>query len=114
MASNSDISSNQIQNNLSSSPFSPSMDFSSLAKILNFNVPIKLDKSRYIYWRTQILPAIHALDLEDFISYSKSPPKKMIDVQVTNENGEVILEQQVNKEYTLWKKSDQILLFRLI
>ncbi|KAL5856397.1 hypothetical protein ACOSQ3_003855 [Xanthoceras sorbifolium] len=50
------------------------MDFSSLAKTLHFNLPIKLDESNYIYWKTQILPAINALDLESFIDETKTPP----------------------------------------
>ncbi|KAL5789768.1 hypothetical protein ACOSQ2_004656 [Xanthoceras sorbifolium] len=35
-----------------------SPDFSSLAKTLNSNLPLKLDKTNYIYWKTQVMPAI--------------------------------------------------------
>ncbi|KAL5753587.1 hypothetical protein ACOSP7_021807 [Xanthoceras sorbifolium] len=53
---------------------SSSMDFGSLAKTLHFNLPIKLDENNYIYWKTQILPAVNALDLENFIDETKVPP----------------------------------------
>ncbi|KAL5774750.1 hypothetical protein ACOSP7_012307 [Xanthoceras sorbifolium] len=75
-----------------------SMDFGSLAKTLHFNLPIKLDESNYIYWKTQILPAVNALDLESFIDETAVPPSQFIAVQVSNGNG----------------GSDQILLFWLI
>ncbi|KAL5797917.1 hypothetical protein ACOSQ2_002737 [Xanthoceras sorbifolium] len=79
---------------------SSTMDFSSLAKTLHFNLTIKLDEDNYIYWKTQILRAINALDLEEYIDNSKHPPPQ--------------IEQQPNKEHQRWKKSDQILLFWLI
>ena len=111
MTSSTTDSSNLHQNQEISSSPSFGMDFPNLAKTLNFNVPIKLDKNNFIYWKTQILPAIHALDLEGFISGSKTLLSKTIDVQVTNEGGQVITKQQENKEYISWKKSDQMLLF---
>ncbi|KAL5812488.1 hypothetical protein ACOSQ3_027438 [Xanthoceras sorbifolium] len=89
-------SSNTYQQTLAQqSQQSPTMDFGSLAKTLHFNLPIKLDEDNYIYWKTQIVPA--------FIS-----------IQIPDENGRVRIEQQPNKEYQRWKKSDQILLFWLI
>ncbi|KAL5825256.1 hypothetical protein ACOSQ3_021319 [Xanthoceras sorbifolium] len=91
-----------------------SMDFGSLAKTLHFNLPIKLDESNYIYWKTQILPAVNALDVESFINETTVPPSQFIAVQVSNGNGGVRIEQQLNPEYQKWKKSDQILLFWLI
>ncbi|KAL5778756.1 hypothetical protein ACOSQ2_009493 [Xanthoceras sorbifolium] len=48
-----------------------STDYSTLAKTLKSNMPIKLDKTNYIYWKTQVMPAVRALDLEDYI-YSSS------------------------------------------
>ncbi|KAL5848586.1 hypothetical protein ACOSQ4_006599 [Xanthoceras sorbifolium] len=63
---------------------------------------------------TNILLAIHALELENFIDPMKKPYEKFIDVQLTNDNGETRTEQRLNKHYQYWKKSDQILLFWLI
>ncbi|KAL5768050.1 hypothetical protein ACOSQ2_014833 [Xanthoceras sorbifolium] len=90
------------------------MDFSSLAKTLHFNLPIKLDESNYIYWKTQILPAINALDFESFIDKTKTPPSQFVTVQVSDESGGIRVEHHLNPEYQKWKKSDQILLFWLI
>ncbi|KAL5790215.1 hypothetical protein ACOSQ2_005103 [Xanthoceras sorbifolium] len=87
---------------------SSSMDFCSLAKTLHFNLPIKLDESNYIYWKTQIIPAVNALDFKNFIDETKTPPSQFITVQVSNGNGGVRVEQQLNPEYQKWKKSDQI------
>ncbi|KAL5780818.1 hypothetical protein ACOSQ2_011555 [Xanthoceras sorbifolium] len=93
---------------------SSTMDFSSLAKTLHFNLSIKLDEDNYIYWKTQILPAINALNLEEYIDSSKHPLPQFINVQIPNETGGGRIEQQPNKEYQRWKKSDQILLCWLI
>ncbi|KAL5813122.1 hypothetical protein ACOSQ3_028072 [Xanthoceras sorbifolium] len=79
------------------------MDFSSLAKTLHFNLPIKLDESNYIYWKTQILPAINALDLESFIDETKTPPSQFVTVQVSDESGGIRVEQHLNPEFQKWK-----------
>ncbi|KAL5861380.1 hypothetical protein ACOSQ4_002676 [Xanthoceras sorbifolium] len=112
MASSSSNTCQQTQSQQSQQ--SSTMDFGSLAKTLHFNLPIKLDEDNYIYWKTQILPAVNALDLEEYIDSSKHPPSQFISVQVTDESGNVRLELQPNKEYQKWKKSDQIMLFWLI
>ncbi|KAL5790897.1 hypothetical protein ACOSQ2_005785 [Xanthoceras sorbifolium] len=74
----SSSSTSQINNNLPATM--NQIDYSSLAKTLNSNVPIKLDKSNYIYWKTQVMPAIRALDLEDYISGSAVIPEPYIDI----------------------------------
>ncbi|KAL5845953.1 hypothetical protein ACOSQ3_009477 [Xanthoceras sorbifolium] len=51
------------------------IDYSSLVKTLNSNIPMKLDKTNYIYWKTQVMPAIRALDLKDYISSSSVVPE---------------------------------------
>ncbi|KAL5846290.1 hypothetical protein ACOSQ3_009814 [Xanthoceras sorbifolium] len=72
MASSSSNTCQQTQTQQSQQ--SSTMDFSSLAKTLHFNLPIKLDKDNYIYWKIQILSAVNALDLEEYIDSSKHPP----------------------------------------
>ncbi|KAL5854638.1 hypothetical protein ACOSQ4_004440 [Xanthoceras sorbifolium] len=69
-----------------------SIDYSSLAKTLNSNLPLKLDKTNYIYWKTQVLPAIRALDLEDYISSSALVPQQLIEVQTHNKEGGVLIQ----------------------
>ena len=80
---------NHSRNN--SSATTKSMDFSSLAKTLSLNLTLKLDHSNYIYWRTQVLTAIEALDLEGVINGTKQPPPKILSVQSSD-----VVEQQEN------------------
>ncbi|KAL5854653.1 hypothetical protein ACOSQ4_004455 [Xanthoceras sorbifolium] len=91
-----------------------SPDFSSLAKTLNSNLPLKLDKTNYIYWKTQVMPAIRALDLEDYISPSVSAPPKLIEVLSHDEQGSSTIKHQINPAFAVWKKADQILLCWLL
>ncbi|KAK1581862.1 hypothetical protein Q3G72_009741 [Acer saccharum] len=81
------------------------MDFSSLAKTLSLNLTLKLDHSNYIYWRTQVLTAIEALDLEVFINGTKSPHSKFITVQSGDTE-----EQQENPWFANWRRSDKLLM----
>ncbi|KAL5794665.1 hypothetical protein ACOSP7_003259 [Xanthoceras sorbifolium] len=90
------------------------IDYSSLTKTLNSNVPMKLDKSNYIYWKTQVMPAIGALDLEDYISGSAVIPEPYIDVHTDIEGERTLIQKQVNPAYSHWKKTDQILLCWLL
>lgn len=81
-----------------------------LAKTLNFSLPIKLQKDNYIAWKTQVLPAIRALDLEDFVIGTIVCPPKFVEVKLdSKETREVI-----NKEFTAWEKVDQMLLCWLL
>ncbi|KAL5811845.1 hypothetical protein ACOSQ3_026795 [Xanthoceras sorbifolium] len=93
----------------SSSQIPEKVVYASLAKTLNSNLPLKLDKNNYIFWKTQVLPAIRSLDLEDYIDPLVPQPQKYVEVQSCNESGEIIIRQQVNPFYAIWKKSDQIL-----
>ncbi|KAL5753755.1 hypothetical protein ACOSP7_021975 [Xanthoceras sorbifolium] len=70
------------------------IDYSSLAKTLNSNVPMKLDKSNYIYWKTQVMPAIRALDLEDYISGLAVIPEPYIDVHTHIEGEGTLIQKQ--------------------
>ncbi|KAL5765599.1 hypothetical protein ACOSP7_016216 [Xanthoceras sorbifolium] len=90
------------------------IDYSSLAKTLNSNVPMKLDKSNYIYWKTPVMPAIRALNLEDYISSSAAILEAYIEVHTHVEGEETLIQKQVNPAYSHWKKSDQILLCWLL
>ncbi|KAL5769861.1 hypothetical protein ACOSP7_014015 [Xanthoceras sorbifolium] len=81
------------------------IDYSSLAKTLNSNVPIKLDKSNYIYWKTQVMPAIRALDLEDYIFGSAVIPEPYIDVHTHIEGEGTLIQKQLQN---IKKGSDSI------
>ncbi|KAL5828055.1 hypothetical protein ACOSQ4_019852 [Xanthoceras sorbifolium] len=71
------------------------IDYSSLAKTLNSNVPMKLDKSNYIYWKTQVMPAIRALDLEYYISGLAVIPEPYIDVHTHIEGEGTLIQKQL-------------------
>jgi len=87
------------------------MDFQPLPKTLNFNLPIKLDKLNYVNWKAQVSAAIRALELEDFITESRSMPGQVI--EELDENG-VVKETLINPEYRSWKRADQLLLCWLL
>ncbi|KAL5845588.1 hypothetical protein ACOSQ3_009112 [Xanthoceras sorbifolium] len=77
-----------------------------ISKNLNYNLPIKLDQTNFIYWKTQILPVVRAFDMEEFIFGPTKCPDKF--VQITDStSGEITL--NYNDEYLNWKKIDQLL-----
>ncbi|KAL5822667.1 hypothetical protein ACOSQ3_020583 [Xanthoceras sorbifolium] len=85
-------------------------DFVALAKSINFNIPIKLDCGNYIYWKAQVLPAIEAFELDDFIFGLKPTPPKFIEVVSSNGYKETV----INKEFTSWRKADKLLVYWLL
>ncbi|KAL5825484.1 hypothetical protein ACOSQ3_021547 [Xanthoceras sorbifolium] len=83
-----------------------STDFAALAKSINLNIPVKLDRDNYVYWRAKVLPTIEAFELDYFISDLKPIPTKFVEVVSSNASGK---ETVVNKEYTSWRKADRLL-----
>ncbi|KAL5753576.1 hypothetical protein ACOSP7_021796 [Xanthoceras sorbifolium] len=78
---------------------------------LNLNLPIKLDRTNYIFWKAQVLPAIRAYNLEEYIFESKPAPKKFVEVQ--SENSDEVT-TQLSDEFLAWKKNDQLLVCWII
>ncbi|KAL5766579.1 hypothetical protein ACOSP7_017196 [Xanthoceras sorbifolium] len=72
---------------------------------------IKLNRDNYVYWKVLVLPAIRALELEEFINGEKVCPNKF--VKVLSLNG-IDKELVVNKEYSCWRRLDQFLLSWLL
>ncbi|KAL5803075.1 hypothetical protein ACOSQ4_031380 [Xanthoceras sorbifolium] len=60
------------------------------------------------------MPAIRALDLEDYISPSVSAPPKLIEVLSHDEQGSSTIKHKINPAFAVWKKADQILLCWLL
>ncbi|KAL5767298.1 hypothetical protein ACOSQ2_014081 [Xanthoceras sorbifolium] len=85
----------------------PSMDLPSLAKTLNYHINIKLDSSNYNYWKVQVLPAIHALELDAFISGLKVFPPKLVVGPVSADGEQTIVP---NPAYTALRRANQLLL----
>ncbi|KAL5755822.1 hypothetical protein ACOSQ2_020568 [Xanthoceras sorbifolium] len=79
---------------------------SSFPNHLNFNLPLKLDHDNYVIWKSQVLPAIRAYDLEEFILGESRSPQKFIET-VNEETGDCV--RSVNSEFLQWKKTDQLL-----
>ncbi|KAL5753555.1 hypothetical protein ACOSP7_021775 [Xanthoceras sorbifolium] len=79
---------------------------SSFPNHLNFNLPLKLDYDNYVIWKSQVLPAIRAYDLEEFILGESRSPQKFIET-VNEETGDCV--RSVNSEFLQWKKTDQLL-----
>ncbi|KAL5789243.1 hypothetical protein ACOSQ2_004131 [Xanthoceras sorbifolium] len=110
MATDSSCSSIQATHSSSSRMQSASsLDFASPAKILNFNLPIKLDTNNYIYiyWRAQVLSAIRALKLDDLISSSITPPSKFL---TTESISDITIDPKVSEQFSAWNRLDNLLL----
>ncbi|KAL5857970.1 hypothetical protein ACOSQ3_005428 [Xanthoceras sorbifolium] len=78
---------------------------SSLSSNLNFKLPIKLDHTNYNYWRMQVLPAIRAFDLEDFVLNCTRCPEKFVESSIEGSAQTVqVITLSIN-EYVLKMKS---------
>ncbi|KAJ4711692.1 Retrovirus-related Pol polyprotein from transposon TNT 1-94 [Melia azedarach] len=75
-----------------------------------FAAPIKLAHSNYLLWKTQVLPSIRANGLEDFIDENQQIPRSML-VSIDQEQNVVT---NINPEYLLWQKQDQMLMSWLL
>ena len=64
---------------------------------------IRLNRSNYNLWRSQILPTVRAYDLENYLLGTVTPPVKFVNNQST-----------VNPAYSQWLRLDQFLLSWLL
>lgn len=87
------------------------MDFQSLAKTLNFKLPIKLEKHNYFNWKAQVLVTVRALELEDFIDESKSVLNRFI--EDLDKDG-VVKGTRITLEFRTWKCADHLLFYWLL
>ncbi|KAF9612609.1 hypothetical protein IFM89_002205 [Coptis chinensis] len=62
-------------------------------------ISVKLDRENFLLWRTQFMPLLIGYDLEGYVDGSVSPPPRTL----LNSNN-------VNPEFTKWRKQDQVLL----
>ena len=67
-------------------------------QMLNHVLPMKLDKSNYILWRTQMENVIFANGFEDHIEGLNMCPTKMTIVGI------------INLEFVLWRRYDRMIL----
>ncbi|KAL5745628.1 hypothetical protein ACOSP7_026774 [Xanthoceras sorbifolium] len=87
------------------------IEFSYLARIVNFNLPLKLDRDNFVHWKTQVLPAIQAFELGGFVSNTRSVQPKYIELLSSNGSDKEMI---LNKEYAIWRRADKLLLCWLL
>lgn len=73
-------------------------------------IAIRLDRDNYVYWRSQVLPAVRARDLDGFLLGTRVCPPQFVDLDELPPN----TPPQVNPSYTLWLRTDQALLSWLL
>ena len=71
-------------------------------------IQIKLDRSNYILWKSQILSAAIAHDLKPFLLETKSKPSETI----TDPSNPTI--SLINSNYTSWLRIDQFVMSWLL
>lgn len=86
-----------------------------------FTNPIKLDRSNYTIWKSQILTSVRANGLEGLLDRIKRCPEQfLVQTSETSLSSQVIstesrpdlnsTESQENSAFTAWKRQDQLLL----
>ncbi|KAL5773722.1 hypothetical protein ACOSP7_013363 [Xanthoceras sorbifolium] len=105
MASSSNLDSRNPRLTMSSS--AKQVHFASISKALNFNLSVKLNRDNFIHWKVQILPAIRALQLKDFINEGKLCPNRFVTIIHADS---LVKETVVNEEFVEWERADQLLL----
>ncbi|KAH9791777.1 retrovirus-related pol polyprotein from transposon RE1 [Citrus sinensis] len=88
-----------------------STNVSSAISTFTFATPLKLDRSNYTIWKSQILSAIRANDLEGFLDGSRTCPNQLLPGESTSIEAAIISE---NSTYTAWKRQDQMILSWLL
>ncbi|KAL5832068.1 hypothetical protein ACOSQ4_017422 [Xanthoceras sorbifolium] len=81
-------------------------EFASISKTLNSNLSMKLTRDNFIHWRAQILPAIRALSLEEYINGGRLSPNKVVEISATDGTTKSV----INEDFVAWCKTDQLLL----
>ena len=69
------------------------------------SVSIKLDRTNYLFWKSQILMKVRAHDLESFLLNTKLKPYEYIP-----DSTDVDQSPQINPAYVLWRRTDQFVL----
>ena len=80
-----------------------------------FTSPVKLDRTNYTIWKSQILTSVRANGLEDFLDNSKPCPEQFSSDGVINSDSdatEITAAEGVreNPAFAIWKRKDQMLL----
>ena len=118
-ADHSSPSSSQLPTAAHSSPSSsqsnsstlPSIESPVIAKSLNYNLPIKLNRDNYVHWKALVLPAIRALELKDFINGVRLCPNKFVaNIDPNSSEKDMV----ISSDFLAWRRLDQLLLVWLL
>ena len=98
------------------SPGNSSQTSSSRGSIFCFSttlnpITIRLDRNNYAFWRSQVIPAVHAHDLDGFLFGSRSCPPQFEILQVSDGVSPI---QSPNPEFSAWIRHDQFLMHWLL
>jgi hypothetical protein len=77
-----------------------------IPSIISIPISEKLTKTNYLLWRAQVLPAVHAAQLEGLITGTEKAPDQY--VSVTNDDKTV--SKEINPAYNAWVVWDQAVL----
>ncbi|KAL5743934.1 hypothetical protein ACOSP7_026798 [Xanthoceras sorbifolium] len=58
-------------------PEEPSLDFQSLVRTFNFNLPLKLDKTNYVNWKAEVISVVALLALVNCFSRHSWPEEEV-------------------------------------
>ena len=72
-------------------------------------ISIKLDRTNYLFWKSQILPIVRAHDLESFLLNTKLKPEEYI-----ADSTDADQSPQINPTYVSWKRTYQFVLSWLL
>jgi hypothetical protein len=84
---------------------SPTPSTTTVPSLLAAPISEKLTKGNFLLWSAQVLPAIHAAQLEDLLLGAEKAPDKELTVVIDGKS-----EQQCNPAYTAWVARDQAVL----
>jgi hypothetical protein len=84
---------------------------SSPSILASVSIPVseKLKRDNFCLWRVQVVPVIHAAQLEEFIDGSKKAPEKTMEIEKDTKKMVV-----PNPDYIVWRVRDQHVLTYLV
>jgi hypothetical protein len=84
---------------------------SSPSILASVSIPVseKLTRDNFCLWRVQVVPVIHAVQLEEFIDGSKKAPEKTMEIEKDTKKMVV-----PNPDYIVWRVRDQHVLTYLV
>lgn len=73
---------------------------------------LRLDRTYYNLWRSQVLPAVSAHNLEGFLLGTSCPPIQFF--EIPNPERDALPIRTINPDFVLWNRQDQFLVSWLL